>query len=64
MTSLQQIINDVEDKLADNSLYEASKKEELKQLLAEQAAAKSQLELVEMAWLEASEAIELETQQA
>ena len=64
MASLQQAMNDVEEKLADNSLYEASKKGELKQLLAEQAAAKSQLELVEMAWLEASEAIESATQQA
>ena len=64
MTSLQQVINDVEEKLADNSMYEACNKDDLKQLLLEQAAAKSQLELVETAWLEASEAIESATQQA
>lgn len=63
MNALQKIIGDVEQKLADNSLYEAAEKERLKALLAEQAAAKSELELVEMAWLEASEAIELAAQQ-
>ena len=63
MTSLQQILNDVEEGLADNSLYEATQKDKLKALLAKQATARSQLELVEMAWLEASEAIEIAAQQ-
>ena len=63
MNALQKVIGDVEQKLVDNSLYEAAEKERLKALLAEQAAAKSELELVEMAWLEASEAIELAAQQ-
>ena len=63
MNALQKVISDVEQKLADNSLYEAAEKERLKALLAEQAAAKSELELVEMAWLEASGAIELAAQQ-
>ncbi|MFT7235383.1 MAG: ATP-binding cassette subfamily F protein 3 [Methylophagaceae bacterium] len=64
MNALQKVIGNVEHRLVDNSLYEAAKKDELKGLLTEQAAAKSQLELVEMAWLEASEAIDLATQQA
>ena len=63
MNALQKVIGDVEQKLVDNSLYEAAEKDRLKALLAEQAAAKSELELVEMAWLEASEAIELAAQQ-
>jgi len=58
MTALQKVIGGVEQQLADNSLYEAAEKERLKALLAEQAAAKSELELVEMAWLEATEALE------
>ena len=63
MNALQKVIGDVEQKLADNSLYEAAEKDRLKALLAEQAAAKLELELTEMAWLEASEAIELAAQQ-
>lgn len=62
MAELHKVIGEVEVKLADNSLYEAAKKDKLKALLAEQAAAKSELELVEMAWLEASEALEVAVQ--
>ncbi|MFS0754363.1 ATP-binding cassette domain-containing protein [Noviherbaspirillum sp. 1P10PC] len=45
-------------RLADASIYEAGKKEELKTLLAEQAACAQSLEELEMAWLEQQEALE------
>jgi ATP-binding cassette subfamily F protein 3 len=45
-------------RLADASIYEAGKKEELKTLLAEQAACAQSLEQLEMEWLEQHEALE------
>ena len=45
-------------RLADASMYEAGKKDELKTLLAEQAACAQSLEQLEMAWLEQQEALE------
>jgi ATP-binding cassette subfamily F protein 3 len=45
-------------RLADASIYEAGKKEELKTLLAEQAACAQALEQLEMEWLEQHEALE------
>jgi len=58
MDKIQQQLNDVEDKLADNSLYEDSNKEILKALLVEQGNFKSALEQAEMDWFDASEALE------
>jgi ATP-binding cassette subfamily F protein 3 len=62
MDSLQTKLNELEEKLADNSLYEEKAKQQLKTLLLEQATYKSDLEQIELNWLEASE--ELETAQA
>jgi ATP-binding cassette subfamily F protein 3 len=45
-------------RLADTSVYEAGKKDELKTLLAEQAACAQTLEQLEMEWLEQQEALE------
>jgi len=45
-------------RLADSSIYEAGKKDELKALLAEQAACAQSLEQLEMEWLEQQEALE------
>ena len=59
MDELQTKLNDVEEKLADNSLYEDKAKEQLKALLLEQGNIKSALETVEMDWLAASEELEL-----
>lgn len=45
-------------RLADSSIYESGKKDELKALLAEQAACAQSLEQLEMEWLEQQEALE------
>ncbi|NOQ93509.1 MAG: ATP-binding cassette domain-containing protein [Methylophaga sp.] len=58
MDKVQTQLNDVEKKLADNTLYEDSNKEKLKALLLEQGTIKSALEQAEMSWFEASEALE------
>jgi len=58
MDKVQTQLNDIEEKLADNSLYEDSNKDKLKALLVEQGNFKSALEQAEMDWLEASEALE------
>ncbi len=48
-----------EEQLADESLYaDQGRKDELKQLIREQADAKASIEAVEWSWLEASEAVE------
>jgi len=59
MESLQTKLNEVEEKLADNSLYEDKAKAQLKALLLDQGNIKSELENVEMDWLAASEELEL-----
>ncbi|MDC9725170.1 MAG: ATP-binding cassette domain-containing protein [Gammaproteobacteria bacterium] len=58
MDKIQTQLNEVEEKLADNGLYDDSNKEKLKALLVEQGNFKSALEQAEMDWLEASEALE------
>lgn len=58
MEALQDRLNDVEHKLADNSLYADKEKDKLKALLLEQGNIKSELENVEMDWFEASETLE------
>lgn len=55
---LQAKLADVEQKLADNSLYEDKNKDQLKALLLEQATYKSDLEQAELDWFEASEQLE------
>jgi len=62
MEVIQSKLDDVEEKLADNSLYEESAKKQLKALLLEQADLKSELEQTEILWFEATE--ELEAAQA
>ena len=50
---------ELEERLADASIYaDSSRKDELTQLLQEQATVKSELETLEWDWLEASEALE------
>ncbi|MDQ7072378.1 MAG: ATP-binding cassette domain-containing protein [Gammaproteobacteria bacterium] len=58
MDDVQAKLNEVEQKLADNSLYEDSNKNKLKALLLEQGDLKAALEQAEMDWFEASEALE------
>ena len=64
ITSLQKVIHDIEQGLAESSIYEAASKQKLKKMLTEQATAKSQLEQVEMDWLEATDSLEQKTEQA
>ena len=64
MAALQKVIGQIDLKLAESSLYEAESKQQLKKLLTEQATAKTQLEQVEMDWLEASDILEQQAQQA
>ena len=64
MTSLQKVIRDIEQELAEPSIYDAEAKQKLKNMLTEQASAKSQLEKVEIDWLEATDNLEQKTQQA
>jgi len=49
----------IEEKLADVSLYEDDNKDQLKQLLADQAYIQKELDAAENEWMEASEALEL-----
>ncbi|PHS71151.1 MAG: ABC transporter ATP-binding protein [Methylophaga sp.] len=58
MDVLQKKLADIEQKLADNSLYEDKAKQQLKALLLEQATYKSDLEQAEMDWFEASETLD------
>lgn len=64
MAALQKVIGQIDLKLAESSLYEAESKQQLKKLLTKQATAKTQLEQVEMDWLEASDILEQQAQQA
>lgn len=52
------MISDVENQLAESSLYEAQNKAKLTELLALQATSKSQLEEVEMDWMAEQETLE------
>ncbi|MGR5167762.1 ABC transporter ATP-binding protein [Vibrio astriarenae] len=58
MDKLGAAVAQAEQQLLDNSLYEAENKAKLSQVLADQANAKSQLEEVEMEWMEQQETLE------
>ncbi len=58
MESIQLALAELEQALAEPNLYEVASKDRLKSLLASQAERKSQLEAVEMEWLEVSETVE------
>ena len=60
---LQEKLAAVEDKLGDSGLYEAARKDELRELLAEQAALKAREAELEETWLEALETLEALQQQ-
>ena len=60
---LQEKLAAVEDKLGDSGLYEAARKDELRELLAEQAALKTREAELEETWLEALETLEALQQQ-
>ncbi|MDC0661311.1 ATP-binding cassette domain-containing protein [Marinobacter sp. SS21] len=58
METIQQALTELEQALAEPDLYEVASKDRLKSLLASQAEHRSQLEAVEMEWLEVSETVE------
>ncbi|MDC8829325.1 ATP-binding cassette domain-containing protein [Alteromonas gilva] len=58
MEKLNTALADVENELARTELYEADKKAQLMSYLDKQASLKSQIEIEEMQWLEAQEALE------
>jgi ATP-binding cassette subfamily F protein 3 len=58
MEKLQGLLEKCEEQLADTSLYEADRKADLQNLLQQQGDAKSELEEVEMEWMELSEEME------
>ncbi|WP_106476586.1 ABC-F family ATP-binding cassette domain-containing protein [Phytohalomonas tamaricis] len=58
MTETQARLEQVETKLGDSDLYEASRKSDLTELLRQQGELKSQLEDYEQQWLDAEEALE------
>jgi ATP-binding cassette subfamily F protein 3 len=58
MEKLQATLEDCENKLGDTTLYEADKKADLQKILQQQGDAKSELEEVEMEWMELSEEME------
>lgn len=58
MGELQAQLKQLEETLGDAGLYEAARKDELKRALGQQAQARSELDEIEMEWLEISEALE------
>lgn len=59
MESLSRARQELEAQLAAPGLYEPDQKERLKELLAAKATADRELEMAELAWLEAGEALEM-----
>lgn len=58
MEKLSQTIADIDEKLADSRLYDSENKSTLTELIATQANAKSELEDVEVSWMEHQEELE------
>ncbi len=58
MEQLSSVLNEAEQQLADTSLYQDDNKAKLNQVLATQAASKSELEEVEMEWMSVQERLE------
>ena len=55
----RETLADIESRLADESIYaDADRQDEIRQLVAKQAAAKDAIETLEWSWLEASEELE------
>ncbi|WP_430460637.1 ATP-binding cassette domain-containing protein [Thalassolituus sp. LLYu03] len=58
METLQTQLATIEEQLGDNGLYDAARKDELNKLLQQQGKLKSELEEVEMEWMELTEQLE------
>ncbi|MGX9418060.1 ABC transporter ATP-binding protein [Vibrio sp. WJH972] len=59
MDALSESVSEIDEKLADSSLYEIENKSVLTDLIATQASAKSELEKIEATWMEQQEELEL-----
>jgi len=58
MEKLQTQLDNIEEKMSDTDLYSDSRKDELQKLLTQQGDLKSQLEEIEMEWMELTEQLE------
>jgi len=58
METLQKQLADIEATMSDTSLYEAGRKDELNALIQQQAGLKSELEDIEMEWMDLTEQLE------
>ena len=59
LTDCRLKLSDYDNRLSDEALYaDADRKDELKQLIEDQASVRSKLDTLEWQWLEASEALE------
>ncbi|MDF1764210.1 MAG: ATP-binding cassette domain-containing protein, partial [Oleibacter sp.] len=58
MEKLQLSLSVIEEKMSDTDLYDASRKDELNKLIQEQGKLKSELDDVEMTWMELTEQLE------
>lgn len=58
MEKLQEALQEIEDKLADTTLYEDDRKDELNDVLFDRAKLSSNLQEVEGEWLEKSQELE------
>ncbi|MDG3086969.1 ABC transporter ATP-binding protein [Vibrio hannami] len=58
MDKLNDVLAEIEQQLTDTSLYQSENKAKLNKVLAEQAASKSELEEVEMEWMDIQETLE------
>jgi len=55
---MQQRLSQLEEQLLDNTIYEDSNRDNLKQILQEQGETKTQLEKDEASWLELNDELE------
>ncbi|MGL5008221.1 MAG: ABC transporter ATP-binding protein [Plesiomonas sp.] len=62
LEKLTHALSDIETQLGDSALYDADQKAKLSELLAAQIKTKSELDDVEMGWMEAQEELEVLTQ--
>lgn len=58
MDKLTKTLEQIETQLGDNALYEAEKKEDLTKLLLQQSQAKSELETIELEWMDLQQQLE------
>ena len=58
MEKLQSELANIEETMGDSGLYDASRKDELNTLIQQQAKLKTELEEIEMEWMDLTEQLE------